>query len=396
MSYITKYASDDTLRRSHNTLGVLFPNKKELDAWDEVPQASSEYLSEVTRLDLSRALGTWLRKTSSLKKELTRCGTSLGSGGWDLEVTPGGGRNVPSELLESWDSADVASIEGVRQSFDTTFIQNPPVLKFSNLLHLSLSLSPSAVSPVSTASWLSLLSVTSHLSTLQSLALAYWPQPTLTPYAAAVSATIKSPISTTLPRIPYGGTDIYTESEASWREAAGILRKLSRHLYCLRWLDLTGCGVWFGALSWVDTQRVDDVMGSGPCLPPIGPDWNGSWRNVEFLALGVGWTPSSLDDCGQSSVTSKLSSGDRTPSSRSTKWLNSRPGSAARFAAPQDSTSGLGLIKQDWDVAEERRKYLAKKELERFDVTRARAREVARYLRVVRERAKGKWIEVQV
>lgn len=258
-------------------------------------------------------------------------------------------------------------------------------MRFSKLLHLSLALSPSTAPSISAASWSSLLSITSHLSTLQSLSLGFWPRPTLTPYAAVVSARLQNPVSRTLPRISYGGTDMYTESESSWREAAGILRKLSRHLYCLRWLDLTGCGAWFEALSWTDTEMADHDLGTEASCPAIGPDWNGWWRNIDYLGLHVGWTLTSPDHNEKSSVSPQACFADQANTSLS---------SSTKIALSNTSRSGQGLIKQDWDVEEERGKYLAKKDLERFSLIQARAREVARQLRIVRERARGKWIDV--
>lgn len=189
---------------------------------------------------------------------------------------------------------------------------------------------------------------------------------------------------------------MYTEAESSWREAAGILRKLSRHLYCLRWLDLTGCGAWFEALSWTDMESLSDDLSPEVRFPEVGPDWNGSWRNVGYLVLDVGWTPPNLEDNGHNSTSSKLSPRNRDLSPRSTKWLNSRLGSVSRIGRPDTSQDGLGRIKQDWDVEEERRKYFDQKELEKFKMIRARAHEVARYLKVLRKSARGNWIDIHI
>jgi hypothetical protein len=396
LTYVTLYATDESLSGAGSTLRVLFPDEKEAETSSRAHQLFVEDASEVTRLDLSRALGTWLRNTSTLKKELMRPHRRVATRSPSLEVVPGSVHRGLIAPPESWDDADPARNENVTQGALPASLQEPPALKYSNLLHLSLNVSPSTAYPASVGSWSSLLSITSHLSTLQSLALGHWPCPTLTPHAAAVSATIRNPVARTLPRISYGGTDMYTESEANWREAAGILRRLSRHLYCLRWLDLTGCGSWFGALSWRDMEMLDDGSDTEARLPEVGPDWNGSWRNVEYLALGVGWTPSSLEDNEQSSIFADLTSGGQGSSSHSKRWLHSRLGPLDKVGAPLSTTNGRGLIKQDWDVEEERRKYFAKKEFERFSVTQARAREVARYLRALRQTTSGKWIEVDI
>lgn len=396
LTYVAVNATDESLGRSHSTLRVLFPDENDFEAGLGADQGSLGDVNEVTRLDLGRALGTWLRTTSSLKRVLIRPRVPQRLVSSDLEAMPGGVREGLLAAPECWDDARPipTEIEAVRTG--PISLLQLPTLKFSNLLHLSLNLSPSTPASASVASWSSLLSITSHLSILQSLALGYWPRPTLTPHAAARSARVRNPLTRTLPSVSYGGTDMYTESESSWREAAGILRRLSRHLYCLRWLDLTGCGAWFGALSWTETGLLDDSLGSEARVSETGPDWNGSWRSVEYLVLSVGWASPSLEDKEQISISSESSTGGQTPSSPSTNWLNSRLGSVAKIRAPQASTNGSGLIKQDWDVEEERRKHFARKIIEKFNVMEAKAREVSRHLRALRERTGGKWIEVNV
>ena len=71
---------------------------------------------------------------------------------------------------------------------------------------------------------------------------------------------------------------MYTSYDGDWSEAANLLKMLSRHLYCLQWLDLTGCGDWFVALSVAN-----------------GAEWNGAWRGIEYVRLGVGWSPDWTD-----------------------------------------------------------------------------------------------------
>jgi hypothetical protein len=397
LTYVTRYATERSLQSSHSTLRMLFPDIIDANGEDEAHQAFTGDAADVTRLDLGRALGTWLQRTSSLKKELIRPHASQGLIRSDLQAKHESGAQAPIELPESWDDADTPLNQNINhyQLPLSTPLRESPSLRFSNLLHLSLALSRSTVTPVSAASWASLLSITPHLSTLQSLSLGYWPRPTLTPHAAAVSATIKNPVSRSLPRISYGGTDMYTESESSWQEAAGILRTLSRHLYCLSWLDLTGCGTWFGALSWTNEATLDDESGADAPLPATGPDWNGSWRNVEYLGLGVGWAPPIVSS-GNGSTYLKASSSNLDSSPGSRRGLDRRFASSTILGELDASIGGRGLIKQDWDVEEERRKYLAKKELETCQAIKAKACEVASHLRILRERAGGKWIEIDV
>jgi hypothetical protein len=378
LSYVSQYAPEESLRRSINTLHVLFRNDNLSGLDDQPNQVFLEDSVEVSRLDLGRGLGTWLPTISSLKKELIQPSSPARFSSLDSCQT------TAIETPESWDDIDASNNDSVNQLSPSLTTRMLSQLRFSKLVHLSLALPPSGASAISIASWPTLLSITSHLSILQSLSLKYWPCPTLTPHAAAASATIRNPVSRTLPRITYGGTDMYTESDASWREAAGILRKLSRHLYCLRWLDLTGCGTWFGALSWTDKAVLDDDNDPGSEVrhSEIGPDWNGSWRKVEYLGLQVGWTPPNVE--GDNSI----------PWSASVDAKSHQPPDSPNNVPAVGATIGRGLIKQDWDVEEERKKYFARKELEKFKIVQARAHEVARHLRFLRESAGGMWIDI--
>ena len=390
LTYVARYAADESLDRSYSTLRILFPNGKDSGPDNGAVQDFLEGNSEVTRLDLGRALGSWLPRTSSLKKELLLPQSPQSFANSGAGAVPESRR--PAEPPESWEDAEHAPNDLAKQVSLLESPQISPTLRYSTLLHLSLALSPSTASAVSVASWSSLLAIAPHLSTLESLSLAFWPRPTLTPHAASVSARISNPVSRTLPRIPYGGTDMYTEFESSWREAAGILRRLSRHLYCLRWLDLTGCGPWFGALIWTDIEKSDDGLVPGARHPETGPDWNGSWRNIEHLVLGVGWAPPTREDVETSSLALRAPSGDQGSTSNLKTWPNFRLGSSVEIAGVPKSMSGQGLL--SWDMQEERKNYLAKKELDKFKAIQARACEVASRLRILRGRAKGKWIKI--
>jgi hypothetical protein len=297
LSYIAAY-SDDV---HANPLRLLFLGDEE-----------RESAQDVQRLDLAGAIGTW-----TTLKQLT------------------------SDLVNAPDLRSVADIisPGVPTSWDddessgfTIPILNHFGMMFKNLKHLSL-----AINPGTSVSWKDLIRLASEVSTITSLSLAYWPQPTYTPRAAATRVVIKT--TGGQPGAVYGGSNIYTALDDDWREAAGILGTLSRTLYCLKWLDLTGCGEWFGALKW----QSDDAN--------LGPEWNGSWRGVEYVGLAVGWTP----------VPPKIKSnqsGDR-----------------------------------GWDVTEERQKYYYQKELRKEAGIARTADEVAVYLRQLRRKGGGKWIE---
>lgn len=204
-------------------------------------------------------------------------------------------------ITESWeDEADKLTIS---RPMSTT--------RFPNLSRLSLS------KPGNQASWSQLLKLSRHLPILTHLSLGYWPTPTVTPNAlnAVVISKHSRPVS-------LGGTNVYTGYDEDWHEAATILRSLSKNLYCLKWLDLEGCK-WYGALTWgmknprpgrtragslsssleseaslassvrsdqqTPSERSTEEWQENHAMP--GPDWNGSWRNVEYVNLSQGWIP---------------------------------------------------------------------------------------------------------
>lgn len=241
-----------------NPLRVLF-----LDGDDH----AQEERGEVTRLDLGNGVGLWTSLKGLEKDLFTKTTAKRASGSSELSTTV-------SDAPDSWDADD-----------DSDDVSNPSLAmvprvthNFQNLKHLSLSISPGNTQA---ASWTSLLSIAAELGTLSSLSLAYWPQPTFTPNAACTRAVVHVPGARP---VVYGGTNMYTSLDNDWREAAGILRTLSRALYCLTWLDLTGCGDWWEALLWTSPT-------SGERSDNIGPEWNGGWRGIEKLVLHPGWKP---------------------------------------------------------------------------------------------------------
>ncbi|OCT46429.1 hypothetical protein CLCR_01163 [Cladophialophora carrionii] len=308
-----------------------------------------EEKDEVGRLDLSNAIGHWTT-FRQLERDLVakNAGPVTGSVAF-VQAPPIG------YAPESWD----AESDGDEVS-NATMI--PPVPKtapnFVNLKHLSLAI-PSGSAKA--ASWSSLLSLATDLRTLTSLSLAYWPQPTFTPNAASTRVVLQTPGPGP---VVYGGSDIYTSHDNNWREAAGILRTLSRSLYCLKWLDLTGCGDWFAALQWVPSPSSSPSSSptSGSLSVPhreyLAPEWNGGWRGLEKLILEVGWRPVA-------------------------------PPAIEDYRLFTSETSS-------WNVENERRLYRYRKDRERFADIRRTARSVARHLRAVRKNAGGKWIDVEL
>ncbi|KIW62908.1 hypothetical protein, variant [Phialophora macrospora] len=306
-----------------------------------------EERNEVQRLDLSNSLGHWIT-FKQLDKDLLvkQAGPPAGS--------TAGAQLPPTEHTpDSWDAES-----------DGDDLPNLPTISpvpktahhFVNLKHLSLASSPGNAKA---ASWASLVSLATELRTLTSLSLAYWPQPTFTPNAASTRVVVQVPG----PRpVVYGGSDMYTSLDNNWREAAGILRTLSRSLYCLKWLDLTGCGDWFAALQWVPSPSSSPSSSptsgssSSPQSEQLAPEWNGGWRGLEKLILEVGWRPVA------------------PPSTED-----------YRLFTPETSS---------WNVENERRLYRYRKDRERFAQIRSTARSVAQHLRAVRRNAGGKWIDV--
>lgn len=161
-------------------------------------------------------------------------------------------------LQESWD-ADAAGQPSLPR----------PLLP--NLTHLSLARRPGSATPIS---WRQLLAFAGHLPTLTHLSLAYWPEPTLTPNAKF--ATVVAPVGGR--RVQYGGTGPYSHSlDNDWAEAILVVRKLSKALYGLEYLDLTGCTAWLPAL----TSRAErDAI-----------DWVGDWGKISMLVLRYGEAP---------------------------------------------------------------------------------------------------------
>lgn len=181
--------------------------------------------------------------------------------------------------VDSWDSvADDDNDDDCGGSNPTPSV---PLPLLPNLTHLSLALCPD-VAPSSLPSWRHLLSLATHLPNLTHLSLAFWPEPTLTPNARL--ATVVSP--QTGRAVPYGGTGPYSHSlDNDWAEAVLVLRRLSRSLYGLEYLDVTGCASWAPAL-WATASVVDGVGGEdeGDAV-----NWAGAWGKIEKVVMYPGY-----------------------------------------------------------------------------------------------------------
>ena len=174
-------------------------------------------------------------------------------------------QQAPAEKHDAAQQADIPESWDSPLSTINTSISVP---RFPALTHLSFS---RAAEP----SWKHLMGLLPHLATLTHLSLAYWPIPSLTPNAT--TAYRETPAG----NIDYGASNYYSLFDGDLDEVTGVLRRLSKATYCLRWLDLTGCGKWLRAL---DREN--------------GADWCGAWRGMEVVNIGQGWMPSILEEEG--------------------------------------------------------------------------------------------------
>lgn len=174
--------------------------------------------------------------------------------------------------------------DAVQDSWEAPAPIPGPVDLLPNLTHLSLAIDPGSSLSVS---WKQLLSLAGKLTQLTQLSLAGWPEPSLTPNAKFAKMT--SP--TTGQSVQYGGTGPYSHVlDGDWTEAILVLKRLSRLLYSLEYLDMSGCGDWIRALrERSDGEfRVDFV------------DWATDWGKVTTLRLNSGYDLA--DDSAESQV----------------------------------------------------------------------------------------------
>ncbi|OJJ01725.1 hypothetical protein ASPVEDRAFT_52618 [Aspergillus versicolor CBS 583.65] len=339
LSYVGYYSREQPLAGLMRGLKPLFDSEEQ----DRIADGDSD----VTHLDLSSAVGRWI----SLKQLSTELFLPK-----KAPSQKDAAKSVPLSWEDEYeDGADAGPSNAIPK------ILQP--LRFGNLQYLSL-----AHPHPSSVNWNSLISLLSRLSTITHLSLAHWPVPTVTPNA--INASIRHPTHRSL-TFAYGGTDSYSAMENNWAESAGILRKLSRVTYCLKWLDLEGCGDWIPALNWEGTGPQGETYSAGP-------EWNGSWRDIEWIRLGPGWLPY-VDDTGN--VTDGVM--DLAPETNA-----ANPRSLASSAHAPTAVASA----ESWDVEEERQKYRLAKELERFREQMRAAKEVQRRVLRARKEGRGKWV----
>lgn len=370
MSYIAIYNDGHW----PNPFAFLFP-----------PDCDQDDLDDVTRLDLANSIGGWAT-VKKIEQELVVKGSQRSTA--KTEMVP----QIVEDVPDSWD--DELPGSGPSKSSTTQIPRTVAVdhLRFSNLRHLSLAVDPTSPSGAASASWSQLITLSAHLAPLTSLSLAHWPAPTYMPNASKDRIKMKNPIPNA-PDIIYNATDPYTGFDNNWREAAGILRSLSRNLYCLTWLDLSGCAPWLNALSWTDY--------SGETL---NADWNGSWRNIEKLILSVGWLPGRPSKFGSDTTSSVSKNTSSIDSERAIGQLYG-DSEAIRHSLQEIAKTRLGswppVTAADenqtplWNVEEEREKTYFRRDAERYRTLQTGAKHVAKEIRAMRKSAGGIWIDFE-
>ncbi|KGO77549.1 hypothetical protein PITC_059890 [Penicillium italicum] len=277
LSYVAVYSRGSSLRGHMKGLKPLFLTQQDQDQINEENPGFNESGVvdadfKIVRLDLGNALGNWITLKQLANEMILSPTPAMGIPGEET------GELVPA----SWDEA----IHNSRGEAMLDHLPAPPIpkaiaqtLRFPELRALSL-----AHPKTNAASWNGLLNLVAHLPTLTHLSLAHWPMPCRNPRAA--TTRIRGQVARFLTP---------DALDNNWAEAASILRQLSRSTYCLKWMDLEGCGEWLPALKWVGKDP--DGFPQNP--DTVGPEWNGSWRDVEWLGIGPGFLDStkSHDSC---------------------------------------------------------------------------------------------------
>ncbi|RJE24958.1 tafazzin [Aspergillus sclerotialis] len=377
LSYIAIYARGQPLGRLMRGLAPLFQNAT--DTGNEDQDGDHLYQDTdlgISRLDLGGAIGHWIT-FKQLTKELIMP-QKQGSASTQRKGKDAVPLSWEEEYENETDFAPGAEIALPKSA--------SKCLRFENLRFLSLA-HPNPAS----ASWKSLLDLLSHLSTLTHLSLAYWPVPTFTPNA--MNARVRHPTQRSL-SFAYSATDSYSALENNWAGAASVLRMLSRVTYCLKWLDLEGCEDWIPALNYTHEESPSEEGVASP--RSMGPEWNGSWRNIEYVRLGPGYLPQ-VDAILRppSQPNTSMSSTSRTPlpnlsqqfSSRSLAWSIHAPSASSNEDDPSSLDQDL-----PWVVEEERVKYRQSKELERFHGAVNAAVAAQKHIQGIRRQGRGKWV----
>jgi len=158
--------------------------------------------------------------------------------------------------------------ENIQDSWEnyesSTPSSSPPrdLITAAHISHLALAMPPpdnflvsgAGSQPYASGLWKHLLALADHMPGLTHLNVAYWPTPALSSHSAATPPMQTDRFSL--------GTGPGTESQIDGvhlAEAVIVLRKLSRKLYRLQHLDVTGCMFWWEALSSVERLPKPDA-----------------------------------------------------------------------------------------------------------------------------------------
>ncbi|CAJ2512368.1 Uu.00g053830.m01.CDS01 [Anthostomella pinea] len=201
-----------------------------------------------------------------------------------LDLTGSLGKSLTLKELSELLHPPKADLEDdIQESWDEPELTSGPAQLLPNLTHLSLAVDPGSNAAVS---WKQLLSLAGKMSQLTHLNLAGWPEPSLTPNAKFAKVTSSSTGRT----VQYGGTGPYSHNlDGDWSEAIMVLKRLSKALYGLEYLDLTGCADWSPALmKESDGDFTIDFI-----------DWVGDWGKVATLRLNSGYALTDNSSKGQ-------------------------------------------------------------------------------------------------
>lgn len=266
VSYVSRYhgagVSTADLR-----LILSGPPAAELAEYDLIPPDTATLNHDIHSLDLTGSVGRGvsLKALTDLLFPATTPTADAEAGG--------------AAVLDSWDAPEPALPA-----------PGPALGLLPNLTRLSLARTSAGQAP---ASWRQLLALAARLPRLTALNLTGWPAPSMLTAAAgggvgaslALAATVVSPV--TGAAVQYGGTGAYSHTlDDDWSEAVAVLKRLSRALYGLEHLDLTGCGDWLPALRRAaDAELVVDRV-----------DWARDWGQVTTLRLRSGYAVAETAD----------------------------------------------------------------------------------------------------
>ncbi|KAJ5168402.1 uncharacterized protein N7482_003996 [Penicillium canariense] len=392
LSYIAVYpvyAGSQSLKGRMRGLKPLFLTEADTVATggDEAEadlNVATDIDAGISRLDLGWALGYWITfKQLSGELFVSAKSAPATSQAEPEESVPGSWDEESNNGYEEDSTPSAATIGAIPKSISHS-------LRFNNLRYLSLAHPAPAA-----ASWNSLLHLLSRLSIITHLSLAHWPPPTRTPRSAP--ARMRPP-NHRGPTLVHGGTDVYSGMENNWAEAAGILRQLSRYTYCLKWLDLEGCSEWLAALTW--TGNDPDGRPSHPGTS--GPEWNGSWRDIEWIGLGPGFEYPSDKDLLRPierpiSAIQSMPPATQFPSSSLAASMHAPVDASQNFptqnqSAHNDPPRSPPPSDLPWNVEEERWLYRRDRERQAWCDAISKAREVRIEIQAIRRQVRGKWI----